>query len=218
MLISTLKRTFRISKTLYLLLIFFILFIAFTVHFISVATPFIETKARYIAIDIINTQVSHYIQENPHVFSDIISVTTSPEGNISWASVNTKNLNSSKADLSNLMNNALASEKVYSVSIPISNLLGITFLSGMGTYIKIKIRPISKVLIDFESDFSSSGINQTYLTLSLKVKASVVAIIPGIRRGVSVETDIPIGQSVFMGQVPSYYSGAGVLPSISVDK
>ncbi len=204
MYISSLRKKGTITQKIYIIVVAFCLTVIFTVRFIIVATPFVENKARYMAIDIINTQVSNYLSENPGIFTDIINIST--EGGISSANVNTENLNKIKANLTKLMNEALSEDKPSKVKVPVANLVGITFLSGIGSRVTITMKPVSRVLIDFENKFVSEGINQTHLLLCLKVKVTVMAIIPGLRRSVSVETDIPVGESVFMGNVPEYYS------------
>ena len=215
MYISSLRKNGTVPGRVYMFVISFCLAIVFTVRFIAVAAPFVENKARYMAIDIINTQVSNYLNENPGIFANIINI--SSEGSFSSASVNTENLNKLKAGLTKLMNEALATDKPCKVKVPVANLVGITFLSGIGSPVTITMKPVSRVLIDFENKFVSEGINQTHFLLMLKVKVTVMAIIPGLRRSVSVETDIPVGESVFMGNVPEYYSVGNSLPIAVAD-
>lgn len=207
--------TFRFKILLVLVLsLSFLLFAA--LRFIIVAGPFAENKARYLAIDIINSEVSNYLSAHPDVFSDIVEISRAAN-KLSYATVNTTKLNLTKSTLTGLINNSLADEKFYSVNIPLANYLGIPFLSGVGTPVKIKMHPVSRVLIDFENSFSEAGINQTHLSLNLKVQVTVRVIIPGIRRSVTVETDIPVGDAVFLGDVPYYYSTTGTIPAIISD-
>jgi len=187
-----------------------LLFIA--LRFITVAGPFAENKARYLAIDIINSEVSKYLSANKDAFSDIIEIVHT-ENKLSYARVDTTKLNLAKATLTELINNSLSDGKTHTVNIPLANYLGIPFLSGVGSPVKIKMHPVSRVLIDFENKFSEAGINQTHLSLNLKVKVTVRVILPGMRRSVTVETDIPVGDAIFLGDVPYYYSTAGKIPT-----
>lgn len=204
MYISSLRKRGKWFYSVNIIAVALCLTVVSTVRFIDVATPFVENKARYMAIDIINTQVSNYLDINPGIFSDIINI--SSDGGVSSANINTENLNIIKANLTKLMNEALSQDNPCKVKVPVANLIGVTFLSGIGSPVTITMKPVSRVLIDFENKFVSEGINQTHLLLYLKVKVTVMAIIPGLRRSVSVETDIPVGESVFMGNVPNYYA------------
>lgn len=216
MYISSLRKRGKWFYSVNIIAVALCLMVVSTVRFINVATPFVENKAKYMAIDIINTQVSNYLDKNPGIFSDIINI--SANGGVSSANVNTENLNKIKASLTKLMNEALATDKPCKVKVPVANLIGITFLSGIGSPVTITMKPVSRVLIDFENKFVSEGINQTHLLLCLKVKVTVMAIIPGLRRSVSVETDIPVGESVFMGNVPNYYAlGNGLQMAVTDD-
>ena len=199
-------------KLIFSLLVVLVLCVTLTVRFLFIAAPFAENRARYLAIDIINTGVSDYLRRKGDIFNEIIFLNSAPNGNIASASVNTKNLNVIKSELTKEINNLLCNDKTYTVKVPLANYLGLTFLSGIGAPIKLKMYPVSRVLIDFENNFSATGINQTHLTLNLKVRASVIVIIPGLRRSVTVETDIPVGEAVFMGDVPQYYAPGNSLP------
>ena len=56
------------------------------------------------------------------------------------------------------------------------------------------------------TDFSESGINQTKLDVSISVKADLSILIPTIRKKSTVETTVPILQTVIVGSVPNSYT------------
>ena len=200
-------------KCFFFFLLLVALFTVATFRFIFIAAPYAENKARYLATDTINTVAGKYLRENEKNFADIIQITTSENG-VSYATVNAAKLNVAKAELTSLINNSLNETTLCTVNIPVGNYLGLPFLSGIATPFKIKMHPVSRVLIDFEKDFYSAGINQTHLSLNLKVTVSVLVTMPGIRRSIKVETGIPAADAVFMGGVPYYFSSGGTLPSV----
>ncbi len=204
-------------KPIALLAISLVLTLCLMLRFVSVAAPFVENKARYIAIDIINATVSSYISKNEEVFSNMVQISSS-EGSVYSATVDTAKLNIIKAELTEQINTTLSNDNTYVVKIPLSNLLGIPLLTGTSSGLKIKMHPVSRVLADLEKSFISTGINQTMLSLNLKIQVTIQVIIPGIRRSVKVETDIPLGDSVFLGDVPGYYSTTGNPPFVTYNQ
>lgn len=188
-----------------------------SLRFIIIAAPYAENKARYLATDTINTVTGNYLRSKENILTDIISISHTETG-MNYASVNSAKLNVVKAELTSLINNAITEDTQCTVNVPMSNYLGIPFLSGIGAPLKIKMHPVSRVLIDFEKDFYSAGINQTHFSLNLKVTVTILVTMPGMRRSVKVETDIPAGDAVFIGEVPYYFSSSGNIPVIIPDK
>ncbi len=195
-----------IYKIFIIILILVVLSVSAFVHFINVARPFVENKARFIAIDIINLSVGKYVKKNSNMFEEMFSITYGEDGSVKSAVANSKNINIIKSEITTMINNALDSDKEYTARIPLANLIGIGFLSGIGTPISLKMHPVSRVIIDFENSFTSQGINQTHFELLLNVKVSVMVTVPGFRKSVSVTTTIPVGEALFMGEVPENYT------------
>ncbi|MBQ3054277.1 MAG: sporulation protein YunB [Clostridia bacterium] len=187
-------------------------------RFVKVAAPFAESKAHFIAIDIINLEVSRYIKDNPSLFDNIITVKTH-DGYITYAGVESSKVNTIKSELTGRINSSLSQEREYTLGIPMANLLGITLLSGIGVPLKLKIHPVSRVEMNFKNSFTSEGINQTHLFLSLDIKVRVMIVIPGLRKSAEVTTSIPLGETVFLGQVPQQYTnlGEGKEYSVSIE-
>ncbi|MDP4117974.1 MAG: sporulation protein YunB [Bacillota bacterium] len=175
-------------------------------RFVNVAKPFTENKARFIAIDIINSCVRSYIRDKGDLFDNLITLSRADDGSVTSAVANSRNINLIKSDLTYAINNALDRDTQYTVKIPLANYLGVSILSGIGTPISIKMHPLSRVLIDFDDKFSAKGINQTHLEILLKVHISVMVTVPGIRQTVEIDTSIPVAEAVFMGKVPSTYT------------
>lgn len=217
MYVSSFKKNHFLLRKSFILILLSVALLAASLRFIVISAPYAESRARYLATDAINTCVNKYMLQNQKAFSNIININSTSQS-VTYASVNTAELNSLKATLTTLINNALSETTVCTVNVPLATYLGIPFLSGIAAPLKIKMHPVSRVLIDFEKKFTSAGINQTNLSLNLKVTVSVLVTTPGIRRSVKVQTDIPVGDAVFMGTVPNYFSGDKNLPAVFSDK
>jgi len=92
------------------------------------------------------------------------------------------------------------------ISIPIGTITGIPFFAGHGPKLKVTFTPAGSVQSAFDTEFTSSGINQTLYRVKLKLTASVQIVMPGIYQAVSVTTEAAIAESVIVGEVPDVYT------------
>ena len=60
---------------------------------------------------------------------------------------------------------------------------------------------------DIESSFKSGGINQTVHSVSMRVKTTVNIILPCGLTSVSLETAVPVTETVIVGNVPDIFAG-----------
>jgi sporulation protein YunB len=88
------------------------------------------------------------------------------------------------------------------MSVPLGTLTGITYLSGRGPEVKIKLHQIGAVDAQIVSKFESAGINQTKHSLKIEVKVELSAILPGHSTDVTVEDEYLVGETVIVGQIP----------------
>jgi sporulation protein YunB len=92
------------------------------------------------------------------------------------------------------------------ISIPIGTITGIPFLAGRGPKLKVTFMPAGSVQSAFDTEFSSSGINQTLYRVKLCLTASVQIVMPGVYQAVSVTSEAAIAESVIVGEVPQVYT------------
>lgn len=91
-------------------------------------------------------------------------------------------------------------------SIPVGSLSALTFLSGLGWEIPVRLLGVTNVDSRFESSLTAAGINQSLHTIRLTVRAELILLLPGGPCATSVTTSIPMAETVLLGQVPESYS------------
>lgn len=69
----------------------------------------------------------------------------------------------------------------------------------------MKMTPQGSVTVDFTSEFIESGINQTVHRVILIIKTNVRIIVPLATETEKVITQIPIAETVIVGEVPDSY-------------
>lgn len=95
------------------------------------------------------------------------------------------------------------------IGIPIGSLTGSTLLLSRGPDIKVKIEILSSSFTGFRSDLSTIGINQTRHQILLELREDITLIMPWRTVNTSVTTEIPVAETIIVGQVPQSYLNLG---------
>jgi sporulation protein YunB len=96
----------------------------------------------------------------------------------------------------------LEKEKFY---IPVGQVLGSQLIANYGPRIKVSIYPIGTVKTTVFDKFEEAGINQTRHRLYLSVDSQVRVVVPLITSNVRVKTQVPVTDTIIVGQVPKTY-------------
>ena len=100
--------------------------------------------------------------------------------------------------------------------IPLGVITGNALLANYGPKIPVKMATVGHVESDFKTDLTNSGINNTFLELTVLFKVKMQIVIPSFSEATLVQQKINVGGILIKGNVPSYYSnGTGsVAPAI----
>lgn len=165
-----------------------------------------EIRAKALVERTINDAVINRLRENEVKYDDLVTLKKDNRGQIAALASNIVGINRLKAELGGDITRKLGDERIMSASLPIGSLMNNSFLSGYGPRIKFRVVPFGCVIIDIKNNFSAAGINQTKHEIFLEVSAEVAIIIPGGQNVVSVKTNIPVAQTVIVGEVPNTYT------------
>lgn len=119
---------------------------------------------------------------------------------------NTHKMNILAADCAEAAQERIAQMGDQGISIPIGTITGISFLAGKGPSLKVTFSPAGSVQSEFNSEFVSSGINQTLYRVNLLLTASVRLVMPGVSETISVRAEAAIAESIIVGDVPEVYT------------
>ena len=95
--------------------------------------------------------------------------------------------------------------------IPLGYVSKISILSYLGPDIIVKMRPIGRVEVSYESVFESAGINQTRLKIYMNVKSTMQIILPFESRDLEVVNNVPVCETIIVGEIPRTILGSDVL-------
>ena len=161
-----------------------------------------ENEARVSAMQTIQETVLQELETGDITYSDLVDVQRDDAGNILAITTNIVRMNELKSSLLTKIQNNLSAYSHQVIGIPIGTLTGSEFLHGRGPEVPLRVTLAGNAAADFESQFESAGINQTKHRITLKIHLQLYTFIPGIDGTVDVDTDIPVAETVIVGEVP----------------
>lgn len=195
---------------------FVIFFFVFIWMFISYnVNPIIrkvsEEKVRQLSTTAINNATAAVIADTGIYYDDILHITKDQNNDIKHIVVNTLIVNTMARKIVTLTQENLSNMGVQGITIPIGTLSGITFLTGQGPDIKIKVYPVGAVTVSFLSEFIEAGINQTKHRITLLVNAGVNVIMPGVNKTIKITTEVALCENIIIGKIPEVYLNSNSL-------
>jgi sporulation protein YunB len=163
-----------------------------------------EVKAREIATRAINESVHAKVSKEIK-YEDLISIRTDADGNITMMQANTIMMNLLASEVALTVQDNIKQIKASSVKVPLGNVFESPLLARYGPKIDIAVTPIGMANVDFTTEFEESGINQTRHRIYLVVKTNVKIIVPFSTNTTTVETSVPIAETIIVGKVPESY-------------
>ena len=83
--------------------------------------------------------------------------------------------------------------------------MGSKLFANLGPNFKVFIIPLSSIVVDFYSEFEQAGINQTIHRIYMEINAKVQVVIPLSNKTVEITSNVPIAETVIVGEVPKTY-------------
>ena len=160
-------------------------------------------EARAVATKTIHTAVEKILAKSSVSYSDIVSISRNDSGSITGITTDIVKLNLFKSRITNAVDDEFVAKGNVKVSVPLGSASGITFLSGCGPYVDVKISMLSSTQSDFENIFESAGINQTQHSVILNLGTQVILTMSGRRIVSNINTSFCVAQTVIVGTVPN---------------
>lgn len=162
-----------------------------------------ELEANAVAAKTIHNAVEDVLSKSAFAYNDIVSISRTESGAITGITTDIVKLNLFKSRITNAVDSAFNTMGSTEISVAFGSATGITFLSGCGPYVDVKIGMASSTQSDFENKFQSAGINQTQHSVMLNLKTQVVLTMTGRRITSIVNTSFCVAQTVIVGSVPN---------------
>lgn len=165
---------------------------------------FSEYRTKSIITGIVSSAVNNNFPDYIN-YEEIVIVKRDEFDRITSIQTNVGKLNRIFANLSSDIQRELSGLKEEKINIPLGTILGDSFFAANGPGISVKIIPAGSVETNFRSEFTSAGINQTRHRIYMEVKTEVGIVIPFMKKKSGITTNIPLSETVIVGEVPEYY-------------
>lgn len=164
-----------------------------------------EVRAVQMATEAINRAVQQKIAEQDLQYQDFIHVRQDDQGHIVLMQANTVKVNEFSAAVTLAVQSALQKLANDSFSIPLGQITGTQLLANLGPRVRVTIVPMGTVRVKVDDRFEQAGINQTRHTIYLDFNTEVRVVIPAQSTAVQVATQVPLVESIIVGQVPGTF-------------
>ena len=152
----------------------------------------------------INRIIEELSSKDEVSFEELIHIDANMENAMSMTT-DYNTINRIKSSLAINIQEEMDKLSIIETKIPIGMLFSDTIMTGAGINVPVKIFVANEIDIQFYSDFSDAGINQTRCKIWLEIKIPTkVAGVVGYQED-NIITQIPLAEKVILGNVPNVY-------------
>lgn len=187
---------------LFPLIIFSLLFYFYyqvSINFISLS----EETVYAVCFNLINTIVADEIYEIGS--ENIIDYKYNSNGEIIAVNANVITMNLLNTKIAEEMIKRLSALTDLYVEVPLGSFISSSLFPAVGPSIPIKILPLSTVHTEYNTEFTSTGINQTQHKIFIKVNCSLSILSALATNNLEISIEIPIAETIIVGGVPNTY-------------
>ncbi|ADL08143.1 sporulation protein YunB [Thermosediminibacter oceani] len=184
-----------IALITFLMLIFIERQIAPTVFAIA------EARTRILATEAINRAVKEKIAKNVQ-YKDLITIHKDVSGQITLIQINTIEINRIETETTLEVVKALKEITMDGIQIPLGSVTGSKIFANLGPPINVSLYPVGTAHVHTSEAFEEAGINQTRHKIILDITAQVRVVRPFLSSSVEVKTNVPIAETIIVGNVP----------------
>ena len=139
-------------------------------------------------------------------YEDIVIPTKGNSNNITSLSVNSVLINKIKTMLDSEVDDILSKNGRFGFSISIGTILGNEFTAGRGPSIHFEYDMFCSISTEFESNFTSCGINQTKHQIILNISSDLSTASPFATEQKIDNLQYLLCETVIVGEVPQSYT------------
>ena len=161
------------------------------------------SDAKDTAIDTVNEAMLLMMTRGNYDYDYFVDLGVGTDGQVTSLNANMSRINAFSAALLDYVGQL--DRKNIQVSIPIGNLTGSSLLLGRGPNITVRMIMLTSPHIQFRSELSAAGINQTEHRLFLDVVVDINVLVPWGSVSTQATTEVLIAQTVIVGRVPNLY-------------
>lgn len=180
-----------------------LLFVQLDRRVMPAALAIAHMEAQNVANRMIDRAVEEAIESMDLSASDLFLYEPSTQSNA--FSANTIRINQFCTRLSEQITTELQSLTTEQIDIPMGSAVGIDFLANRGPSLTFTLRPAGAANVDYETSFTSVGINQTNFQIWLETSISIQIVNPLYQEKIVLTRKLMLVNTFLSGQVPDKY-------------
>jgi len=186
-----------------------LIYVAISRHMDPVFETLCEEKVKSIATVISNQESTKAM--NKYQYEELYTIEKDAAGDVVIIKSNVVPINNMISDLTEAIQNRFDEIEETEIKIPIGNLLGTYYFSGLGPSIPAKVTTSGTLDTEVKSEFIAKGINQTLHRIYVNFECYVTIITPLKNYQKKITNQVIIAEHVIVGNIPdSYYNLEGM--------
>lgn len=168
-----------------------------------------SARAQNIMTAVVENAVTADLAARQVSYADFVAIQRDEKGAITALTTNMAQMNLLRAELTAAILEALESVDVSDIEVPLGSLFDLEPLWAKGPTLKTKAMTVGTVRAEFDSQFTSAGVNQTLHRIWMEVSVPMTLLLPGGEVEVTLNTRLCVAETVIVGQVPDAYLQVG---------
>ena len=200
------KKRKRITAIIVLTFAVFSLYFYYAKRINPVIRSYTKAKINAITEQALNIAVSNVINASIN-YDSVINIAYTNTGEIAYLNANQYIINTISREVVKNAQELMLTIGEDGVAVPLGTFSGLSIFNGRGPNVKLQMVPVGIVASNFNSVFTSVGINNTLHQLFLNVSAKVELILPLKNCVVNIEQSVLLCEAIVVGKVPEVYFG-----------
>ena len=165
-----------------------------------------QSQIQNTIVSIMDQAVAESLDHGSVEYEDLVSIQRNGQGEIISLTTDSGAMNQLRLELVSEVCQALDGIEVSELKIPLGSLLDSELVWARGPCITARALWVGSVSAEYDSEFSSAGVNQTVHRIWLDLSVPVTVLLPGDSLAIPVQTSVCIAETVIVGQVPQLYT------------
>ena len=181
--------------------------VLFFIFFIKMIIPVFDVncllKASSLGVKIVNEEVRNVMLE--YTYDDLIVVNTDNIGNITFLESNIISINEIIAKITSNIQLRIDENESSKVYINMGTISGLSYLKNVGPSIGIRLETGGSVRANINTEFITSGINQTLHRVYIDIKTTVKVVTPIAVYNKVIDNKVLLAEAIIVGKIPETY-------------
>lgn len=161
-----------------------------------------ENAALWHAERAVNEAASQVLEQYAHLNENMITVSYTEQQVLSSVITDAAAVNTIRTAVGEAVMDRVEELNALTVDIPVGSLVGPDILSGWGPLLRFPLGVSAYVLSTVSSSLEAVGMNQSAYRVMIKVHVTLCVVTPGSRSNVTLDTALPVAETVLLGEVP----------------